>query len=118
MVQEVDARSGHRGPQTFMHRQFDGQRNRILADISSEAQLEDFPHRVFINGVVSINIRLADWDHTPGFPRRTASHFDDKNAETGHTRLSDLANAMLSEREARQCSSISLSLAILNTSAI
>jgi hypothetical protein len=39
-----------------MHRQFDGQRNRILADISGEAQLEDFPHRFFVKGVVSINI--------------------------------------------------------------
>jgi hypothetical protein len=32
-----------------------------LADISSEAQLEDFPHRFFVKGVVSINIQLADW---------------------------------------------------------
>ena len=48
-----------------MHRQFDLQRNRILADISSEAQLEDFPHRFFINGVVSINIQLADWTTIP-----------------------------------------------------
>lgn len=32
-----------------------------MADHSSEAQLEDFPQRFFVKGVVSVNIELADW---------------------------------------------------------
>jgi hypothetical protein len=57
-----------------------------LADISSKAQLEDFPHRFFVKGVVSINIQLADWTtrfpsccfprHHPEIAYRSQPYFD------------------------------------------